>query len=112
MEGKTIVPGQCNNSYIFPGLGLGIVVTEAKRVTDRMFSQAAKTLAAQTSHADLEMGRIFPSLADIRNVSAAIGTAVAAEAFASGLAGVDRPDDLPEFVRSKMWTPRYDSYLS
>jgi malate dehydrogenase (oxaloacetate-decarboxylating)(NADP+) len=111
-EGKTIVPGQGNNAYIFPGVGLGVVASEARHVTDRMFAQAAKALAAQTSGADLDMGRIYPSLARIRDVSAAIGAAVAAVAFEDGLAGVAKPDDVLEFVRSKMWQPRYESYLA
>jgi malate dehydrogenase (oxaloacetate-decarboxylating)(NADP+) len=111
-EGKTIVPGQGNNSYIFPGVGLGVVASEAKHVTDRMFARAAKQLAQQTSEADLAMGRIYPSLARIREVSAAIGAAVAEVAFEDGLAGVERPDDVLQFVTSKMWAPRYESCLA
>jgi len=111
-EGKTIVPGQGNNSYIFPGVGLGVVASEAKHVTDRMFAQAAKALMEQTSEADLGMGRIYPSLARIREVSAAIGAAVATVAFEDGLAGVAKPDDALQFVQSKMWTPRYESYVA
>jgi malate dehydrogenase (oxaloacetate-decarboxylating)(NADP+) len=111
-EGTMIVPGQGNNSYIFPGVGLGVVASEAKRVTDRMFAQAAKALAQQTSDADLDMGRIYPSLARIREVSANIGAAVATVAFEDGLAGVAKPDDVRQFVQSKMWTPRYESYLA
>ncbi|HSD09992.1 MAG TPA: NAD-dependent malic enzyme [Candidatus Binatia bacterium] len=111
-EGKMIVPGQGNNAYIFPGVGLGVVASQAKHVTDRMFSQAAKTLAQQTSEADLGMGRIYPSLTRIRDVSAAIGAAVAEVAFEDGLAGVARPDNVLEFVKSKTWAPRYESYLA
>ena len=111
-EGKTIVPGQGNNAYIFPGVGLGVVASEAKHVTDRMFAQAAKALAQQTSEADLDIGRIYPSLARIQEVSAAIGAAVAEVAFQDGLAGVARPDDVLQFVKSKMWAPRYESYLA
>jgi len=111
-KGKTIVPGQGNNSYIFPGVGLGVVASEAKHVTDRMFAHAAKALAQQTSEADLGMGRIYPSLTRIREVSAAIGTAVAEVAFEDGLAGVERPNDVLQFVTSKMWAPRYESYLA
>ena len=111
-EGKTIVPGQGNNSYIFPGVGLGVVASEAKHVTDRMFAQAAKALMEQTSEADLGMGRIYPSLARIREVSAAIGAAVATVAFEDGLARVAKPDDALQFVQSKMWTPRYESYVA
>ena len=110
--GKTIVPGQGNNAYVFPGVGLGVVASEAKHVTDRMFAQAAKALAQQTSEADLDIGRIYPSLARIQEVSAAIGAAVAEVAFQDGLAGVARPDDVLQFVKSKMWAPRYESYLA
>jgi len=111
-EDKTIVPGQGNNSYIFPGVGLGVVASEAKHVTDRMFAQAAKALTQQTSEADLSMGRIYPSLSRIREVSAAIGAAVATAAFEDGLAAVAKPDDVLQFVQSKMWTPRYESYVA
>ena len=103
--------GQGNNSYIFPGVGLGIVASEARHVTDRMFAEAARALAEQTSEADLEMGRMYPSLTRIREVSAQIGAAVAEVAFRDGLAGVKRPADLLAFVQSKMWTPRYQDYL-
>ena len=109
--GRRFVPGQGNNAYIFPGLGLGVVASEAKRVTPRMFAEAAKALAAQTSDDDLDLGRVYPPLTRIREVSARIGAAVAEVAFADGLAGVARPDDLLEFVQSAMWTPRYRDYL-
>jgi malate dehydrogenase (oxaloacetate-decarboxylating)(NADP+) len=110
-QGKTLVPGQGNNSYIFPGVGLGVVACEAKRVTDRMFAQAAKTLAEQVEDRDLEMGRIYPSLTRIRDVSAHIGAAVAEVAFRHGLAGIERPADVLAFVRSTMWEPRYENYV-
>jgi malate dehydrogenase (oxaloacetate-decarboxylating)(NADP+) len=111
IDGTTFVPGQCNNAYIFPGVGLGVVASRARRVTDRMFSTAARTLAAQTSEADLRLGRLFPSLEHIREVSARIGAAVAEVAFADGLARGDRPADTLALVRSQMWTPHYESYL-
>ncbi len=111
-QGQTFVSGQGNNSYIFPGLGLGIVACEAKRVTDRMFAEAAKALAAQVLQSDLDMGRIYPSLTRIREVSAHIGAAVAEVAFRDGLAGVEKPADVLEFVKSRMWEPRYESYLA
>jgi malate dehydrogenase (oxaloacetate-decarboxylating)(NADP+) len=111
-EGKTFVPGQGNNSYIFPGVGLGVYASEARRVTDRMFARAAKALAEQVLPGDLDMGRIYPSLKRIREVSARIGAAVAEVAFRDGLAAVDEPPDLLEFVKSKMWEPRYESYVA
>jgi malate dehydrogenase (oxaloacetate-decarboxylating)(NADP+) len=111
-QGKTFVSGQGNNAYIFPGVGLGVLASEARRVTNRMFARAARTLADQTSEADLEMGRIYPSLARIREVSAHIGAAVAEVAFADGHAGVPRPDDVLGLVQSTVWTPHYEDYLT
>jgi malate dehydrogenase (oxaloacetate-decarboxylating)(NADP+) len=110
-QGKTLVSGQANNSYIFPGVGLGIVACGAKRVTDRMFAASARALAQQTSQADLDMGRIYPALTSIRDVSAHIGAAVAEVAFQDGFASVARPGDVLEFVRSQMWAPKYRSYV-
>ena len=111
-QGRTLVPGQGNNAYIFPGVGLGVVASEARRVTDRMFAGAAEALAAQTSQADLDLGRVYPSLTRIREVSAYIGAAVAEVAFRDGLAGVARPADVLELVKSRMWVPRYLDYVS
>jgi malate dehydrogenase (oxaloacetate-decarboxylating)(NADP+) len=110
-QGKTYVPGQSNNVYIFPGVGLGVIASEAKHVTDRMFSQAARELAAQTAQSDLDLGRIFPSLKRIREVSLAIGAAVAEIAFRDGLARVPKPADVRQLVKSRMWEPKYESYL-
>ena len=110
-EGKTFVPGQGNNAYVFPGIGLGIVAAEAKHVTDRMFSEAAKALAAQVQTSDLDVGRIYPSLKRIQEVSAHIGAAVAEVAFKDNLARVKRPADVLAFVKASMWQPRYESYV-
>jgi malate dehydrogenase (oxaloacetate-decarboxylating)(NADP+) len=104
------VPGQGNNSYIFPGVGLGVVACRARLVTDRMFAAASRTLAAMVLPSDLEMGRIFPSLARIREVSAHIGAAVAEVAFQDGLAGVERPPDLLAMVQASVWEPVYRDY--
>jgi len=111
VDGKTFVSGQGNNSYIFPGVGLGVVATRARHVTDRMFAAAARTLASLVLPADLEMGRIYPALTRIREVSAHIGTAVAEVVFEDGLAGVARPADIARLVKSEMWEPRYRSYV-
>ena len=110
LDGRTYVPGQSNNSYIFPGVGLGVVACRARLVTDRMFAAASRTLAAMVLPSDLEMGRIFPSLARIREVSAHIGAAVAEVAFRDGLAGVERPPDLLAMVQAAMWQPVYRDY--
>jgi malate dehydrogenase (oxaloacetate-decarboxylating)(NADP+) len=111
LNGKTFVPGQGNNAYVFPGLGLGVIAARARRVTDEMFYVAAKTLAHMVSEADIERGTIFPSLSTIREVSAAIATAVAQEAYDSGLATAPKPKDMGSHVRSLMYQPCYRSYV-
>jgi malate dehydrogenase (oxaloacetate-decarboxylating)(NADP+) len=107
---KVLVSGQANNAYVFAGIGLGIVASEARRVTDKMFARAARALASTVLESDLEMGCLFPAMKRIREVSATIGAAVAEVAFEDRLAGVSRPDDVLDLVRSTMWQPRYESY--
>jgi malate dehydrogenase (oxaloacetate-decarboxylating)(NADP+) len=109
--GRHFVPGQGNNSYIFPGVGLGVVACQARHVTDRMFAAAARTLASLVEPSDLELGRIYPSLKRIREVSLHIGTAVAEVVFADLLAGIEKPEELRELVRATMWTPRYPEFV-
>ena len=106
-NGQTFVPGQGNNSYIFPGVGLGVVAVKARHVPDEMFMAAARTLAQLVTEDDLAKGRIYPSLTRIREVSAAIGTAVAEVAYQQGLARVPRPDNLPAYIESQMYQPVY-----
>jgi malate dehydrogenase (oxaloacetate-decarboxylating)(NADP+) len=107
MEGQTFVPGQANNSYIFPGVGLGILVSEATRVTDEMFTAAAIALDKQVSEEDFKLGRIFPSLSRIRDVSENIAMAVSRVAFAGGLTALTEPHDLHGHIQSKMYDPTY-----
>ncbi len=109
-EGRSIVPGQGNNAYIFPGVGLGIVVSGAKRVTRTMFSIAAKALASTVTDAELAEGRVYPALGRIREVSAAIAEAVAGEAWHAGLARARKPRDIASKVRDAMYQPRYAEY--
>ena len=108
--GKTLVPRQCNNSYIFPGVGLGVVATKSRRVTDDMFLAAADTLANMVSEADLAQGSLYPPLKDMRSVSAAIATSVAEVVFQRGLAGVPKPADTAAFIRANMYEPKYATY--
>ena len=106
-EGHTFVPGQGNNAYIFPGLGLGVTAVHSRRVTDPMFFAAAKTLAGLVTEKDLATGCIFPPLTRIREISAAIAVAVAEVAYEQGLAEEPRPRDLEAHVRSLMYEPVY-----
>jgi malate dehydrogenase (oxaloacetate-decarboxylating)(NADP+) len=109
--GKEYVIGQGNNSYIFPGVGLGAVVCGAKRVTDEMFFEAAKTLAHLVSEEDLAKGCIYPPLAKIREVSADIAAVVAEVAYKRDLATEPRPGDLLAQVKSQQYQPYYQSYV-
>ena len=112
LGGKTLVPRQGNNSYIFPGVGLAAIVTRTSRITDEMFMAAARTLAGLVGAADLAQGSLYPALSRAREVSAHIAVAVAAIAFEKQLAGVPEPPDLPAFVRSHMYEPQYASYVT
>jgi malate dehydrogenase (oxaloacetate-decarboxylating)(NADP+) len=109
--GRRFVPRQGNNSYIFPGVGLGVVSVRSSRVTDEMFMAAARTLAEHVSQADLDQGSLYPPLNRVREVSAHIAAAVAEVACRENLAEVERPDDLLEFVREQMYDPHYASYV-
>ena len=110
-NGSMIVPGQGNNAYIFPGLGLGIVAYGITRVTDEMFLAAAKALAAQVSEQDLARGTMYPPLQRIRDVSVNIAEAVAEVAYKQGLATQPRPADQQAYIREHMYVPEYDSYV-
>ena len=110
VNGKLLVPGQGNNAYIFPGVGLGIVCTGARRVTESMFIVAARTLASLIRESELAEGRVYPSLQRIHEVSHAIAVAVAEEVYAGQLATDSRPEDLSGYIRSQMFKPEYPDY--
>ena len=110
-KGKRYVPGQGNNSYIFPGVGLGVIAAGSRLVTDEMFLIAARTLANLVTETDLRQGRIYPPLAQIRSVSLAIAVAVARVAQQSGLATEKLPDDLLGKIRALMYHPEYVSLV-
>jgi malate dehydrogenase (oxaloacetate-decarboxylating)(NADP+) len=107
IDGKTFVPRQGNNSYIFPGVGLGVIASGSRLVTDEMFMAAAHALAASVTEADLKQGSLFPALPRIREVSAQIGAAVAGVAYQRGLAHGPTPNDLIGFVQAEMYDPHY-----
>ncbi|MBT9582843.1 NAD-dependent malic enzyme [bacterium] len=106
-EGKKLVPGQGNNAYIFPGVGLGVTACEARHVSDKMFSEAARVLASCVTQDDLEVSRVYPALSQIRPVSELIAVAVARVAFEEGLAGIPQPSSLEDLVKSTIWKPEY-----
>ncbi len=110
--GRTLVPGQANNAYVFPGIALGVVASRASRVTDEMFAAAARTLAGLVTPEALGEGLLFPPLPSIRKVSLQIASAVAQVAFANGLTGVAAPRNMEEFVREHVYEPVYADYIS
>jgi malate dehydrogenase (oxaloacetate-decarboxylating)(NADP+) len=107
LNGMKFVPRQGNNSYIFPGVGLGAIASRSKVVTDEMFMAAAHTLADCVDQVDLNQGSLYPALPRIRDVSARIAAAVATIAFQRGLAGNPTPNDILGFVRAQMYDPAY-----
>jgi len=107
---RTFVPGQGNNAYIFPGVGLGVIVSRSREVTDEMFLAAAHSLARQVTDSDLERGRVYPPLSQIRNVSALIALEVAKIAWSEGLAGREEPEDILADIREHMYLPVYPHY--
>jgi malate dehydrogenase (oxaloacetate-decarboxylating)(NADP+) len=111
VDGQTFVPRQGNNSYIFPGVGLGAIASSATRITDEMFMAAAHSLAHDVSETDLAQGSLYPALPRIREVSANIATAVADVVYRRGLGSGPVPPDLAAHVREQMYDPGYGSYV-
>jgi malate dehydrogenase (oxaloacetate-decarboxylating)(NADP+) len=108
LEGETEWrPGQGNNAYIFPGVGLGVIACGARRVSDGMFLRAARALADEVTESDLAHGSLYPPLARIREVSLAIATAVADQAYAEGVASVEKPACLRTYIEGMLYDPRY-----
>lgn len=107
-DGRVFYPSQCNNMYVFPGLGLGATLCGAAKVTDRMLYIAAEALANFTSPEDIEAGKVFPPISSIREASHTIACAVIEEAIREGLAK-DGPgdEDLKSWVARKMYFPEY-----
>jgi malate dehydrogenase (oxaloacetate-decarboxylating)(NADP+) len=109
-NGRRLVARQGNNSYIFPGIGLGAIASGATRITDEMLMNAALALAECVNNSDLEQGSLYPALPRIREVSAHIAARVAHVAYRRGLASGEIPDDMPAHIKSHMYEPRYHSY--
>ena len=108
---QTFVPGQGNNAYIFPGVGLGVIVSQSRIVTDEMFLAAAHSLADQVKDSDIERGRVYPPLSAIREVSARIAADVCKMAYDSGFTDRPEPDDILADVHAYMYRPVYPHYV-
>ena len=110
LDGRSYVPRQGNNSYIFAGVGLAAIAVRAQRISDEMFLAAARALADQVTPQDLAQGSLYPPLHSVREVSAHIALAVAEVAFRQGVAGIARPADVLAHIREQMYEPRYARY--
>ncbi|XVE54201.1 hypothetical protein DITRI_Ditri03aG0061300 [Diplodiscus trichospermus] len=110
-NGKVFVPGQANNAYIFPGFGLGLVISGAIRVHDDMLLAASEALAKQVSQENYDKGLIYPPFSNIRKISANIAANVAAKAYELGVATrLPRPANLVKYAESCMYSPVYRCY--
>lgn len=112
LKGRIYVPGQGNNMFIFPGVGLGASLCHARKITDGMFYAAAKALAEMVTEEELALGTVYPDLRKIRKISATIAATVCQMAFDEGLAGIEEPKNIRKYVKDKMYQPVYPKYMA
>ena len=105
-DGRLIKVGQCNNAFIFPGVGLGVIASGARRVTDQMFSAAARVLSEFSPALSNPNASLFPPLEMVREISYRVALAVGTEAVQAGLTSTSL-DSLEHLIADKMWSPRY-----
>jgi malate dehydrogenase (oxaloacetate-decarboxylating)(NADP+) len=106
-NGKTFLPGQANNFYVFPAVGLAIYATKTKRVTDEMFIEAAKAVADQVSDQQREMGLLFPPQSNVLEAEIQTAERVAKIIFDRSFARVQRPKDINAWLRKQLYKPDY-----
>ena len=113
IDSKTFIPSQCNNMYVFPGIGLAASVAGVSTITDRMLYRAAVACSDSMNEEEIAAGRTFPALHRIREVSLNVACAVIEEGFEQGICEklsdttFENPDQLKEFVARKMYYPKY-----
>jgi malate dehydrogenase (oxaloacetate-decarboxylating)(NADP+) len=106
-KGQTFLPGQANNFYVFPAIGMAVFAAQASRVTDEMFIEAAKAVADQVPSDLLQQGLLFPLQSNILEAEIQTAARVAKLVFDSGLARVDRPGDMVTWIRQHVYKPEY-----
>jgi malate dehydrogenase (oxaloacetate-decarboxylating)(NADP+) len=110
-NGQTFLPGQANNFYIFPAVGMAIYATQPKRVTDEMFIEAAKAVADQVTSQQLQQGLLYPLQSDMLEIETKAAIRVAQYTFDQGLARVERPADMEAFIHSHIYKPEYQTLV-
>jgi malate dehydrogenase (oxaloacetate-decarboxylating)(NADP+) len=111
LDGETFLPGQANNFYVFPAIGMAVFATSATRVTDEMFIEAARAVADQVPSELLKQGLLFPLQSNILEAEIQTAARIAKLIFDSGLARVDRPADMVAFIRQHVYKPEYVSAI-
>jgi malate dehydrogenase (oxaloacetate-decarboxylating)(NADP+) len=106
-NGQTLLPGQANNFYVFPAIGMAVLATHASRVTDEMFIEAAQAVAEQVPSELLKQGLLFPLQSNVLEAEIKTAARVAKLIFDSSLARVDRPTDMVAFIRKHVYKPEY-----
>jgi malate dehydrogenase (oxaloacetate-decarboxylating) len=109
-DGRSIRIGQCNNAFIFPGVGLGVIASRARRVTDDMFLAAARALSEWSPARRTEGESLYPSLEQVRRVARDVALAVAIEAQRAGQAPSASREELIARIEAHTWEPRYRPY--
>jgi malate dehydrogenase (oxaloacetate-decarboxylating)(NADP+) len=109
LDGRTFLPGQANNFYVFPAIGMAVFATQASRVTDQMFIESAHAVADQVPSEMLKQGLLFPLQSNILESEIQTAARVAKLIFDSGLARVERPADMVAFIRKHVYKPEYTS---
>ncbi|MBW1867781.1 MAG: NAD-dependent malic enzyme [Deltaproteobacteria bacterium] len=111
LNGQVFLPGQANNFYVFPAVGMAIFATQSSRVSDEMFIEAATAVADQVPPKMLEQGLLYPPQSNILETEIQTAARVAKLVFDSGLARVDRPDDMVAFIRQHVYKPEYQKLV-
>lgn len=107
INGKEFRPGQGNNVYVFPGIGLGAISSYARVIPNDFFLTAARELARFVEEDDIKNGSLYPKISEIRTISLQIATAVAEKAYELGIAQIEKPQDVKKFISDNMFDPRY-----
>ena len=110
MEGPDPRPSQCNNMYIFPGVGLGALVAKATKVTDGMLMAASRAISAMVTPEQEAMGLLLPAMEDIRKVSAVVAVAVAKQAREEGIGRLLNDEELEKTVAKAQWCPHFTAF--